>query len=179
MNERKQLSISNQHIRVPRWCAFNFAPVQFQCMLGMPSNSDIKVEFQKPYMQKKYWSSEKKLFTSWIRTHHLLNASQLLYPFGCGFDGMLLEFSPLLRLQPAAERNLITAFTRSDKLEVGGWWVYVVRQLIYRCRQSQASYRSDGRTDRQTDGRTDFQLYIYRLALIPALHAGLSQQISL
>jgi len=36
------------------------------------------------------------------------------------FDGMLLEFSPLLRLQPAAERNLITAFTCGDKLEVGG-----------------------------------------------------------
>ena len=36
------------------------------------------------------------------------------------FDGMLLEFSPLLRLQPAAERNLTTAFTHSDKLEVGG-----------------------------------------------------------
>jgi len=35
------------------------------------------------------------------------------------FDGMLLEFSLLLRLQPAAEYNLITAITRSDKLEVG------------------------------------------------------------
>ena len=35
-------------------------------------------------------------------------------------DGMLLKFSPLLHLQPAAERNLITAFTRGDKLEVGG-----------------------------------------------------------
>ena len=66
---------------------------------------------------------EKNLFTSWIRTHDLLNASQLLYPLShmaVVFDGMLLEFSPLLRLQPAAERNLITAFTRSDKLEAGG-----------------------------------------------------------
>ena len=43
------------------------------------------------------------------------------------FDGMLLEFSPLLRLQPAAERNLITTFTRSDKIEVGRC---DVRQLI-------------------------------------------------
>jgi len=33
---------------------------------------------------------------------------------------MLLEFSPLLRLQPAAERQLITALTCGDKLEVGG-----------------------------------------------------------
>jgi len=40
--------------------------------------------------------------------------------YGCGFRwNMLLEFSPLLR-QPAAECNLITAFTRNDKLEAGG-----------------------------------------------------------
>jgi len=38
-------------------------------------------------------------------------------PYGCGF---LLEFSPLLRLQAVVERKLITALTRSDKLEVGG-----------------------------------------------------------
>jgi len=43
------------------------------------------------------------------------------------FDGMLLEFSPLLRLQPTAEHNLITALTRSDKLEVGRWWAHDVR----------------------------------------------------
>ena len=65
------------------------------------------------------------------------------------FDGMLLEFSPLLRLQPAAERNLITAFTHSDK---GGWWVYEVRQFISHWRLTQVSYRRDRRTDRQTDG---------------------------
>ena len=66
---------------------------------------------------------KKKVFTSWIRTCDLLNANQLLYPLSymaVVFDGMLLEFSPLLRLQPAAERNLITTFTHSDKLEVGG-----------------------------------------------------------
>ena len=34
------------------------------------------------------------------------------------FDGMLLEFSLLLRLQPAAEHNLITALTRGDKFKV-------------------------------------------------------------
>ena len=65
---------------------------------------------------------KKNLLTSGIPTRDLLNASQLLYPLrhmAVVFDGMLLEFSPLLRLQPAAERNLITAFTRSDKLEVG------------------------------------------------------------
>jgi len=35
------------------------------------------------------------------------------------FDGMLLEFSPLLRLQAAVEHKLITALTRGDKLEGG------------------------------------------------------------
>jgi len=35
------------------------------------------------------------------------------------FNGMLLDFSLLLRLQPAAERKLITALTHSDELEVG------------------------------------------------------------
>jgi len=43
----------------------------------------------------------------------------LLYPLSSlamVFDGMLLEFSPLLRLQPAAERKLITALPRGDKL---------------------------------------------------------------
>ena len=44
--------------------------------------------------------------------------------YGCGFQWMLLEFSPLICLQPAAEFSLITALTCSDKLEVGGWWVY-------------------------------------------------------
>jgi len=36
------------------------------------------------------------------------------------FDGMLIEFSPLFRLQLTAVRNLITAFTHDDKLEVRG-----------------------------------------------------------
>ena len=66
---------------------------------------------------------EKKLFTSGIQTRDLLNASQLLYPLShmaVVFDGMLLEFSPLLRLQLTVERNLIIAFTCGDKLEIGG-----------------------------------------------------------
>ena len=74
-------------------------------------------------MQKVLIFEKKNLFTSGIRTRDLLNASQLLYPLShtaVVFDGMLLEFSPLLRLQPTAECNLITTFTRGDKLEVGG-----------------------------------------------------------
>ena len=35
------------------------------------------------------------------------------------FDGMLLEFSPLLCLQPTAERNLIAALTGDDKTDDG------------------------------------------------------------
>ena len=70
-------------------------------------------------MQKVLIFEKKNLFTRWIQTHDLLNASQLLYPLShtaVVFYGMLLEFSPLLRLQPAAECNLITAFTRNDTL---------------------------------------------------------------
>jgi len=62
----------------------------------------------------------KKVFTSWIRT---LNANQLLYPLSymaVVFNGMLLEFSPLLHLQPSVECKLITALPRGDKLKVGG-----------------------------------------------------------
>ena len=80
-------------------------------------NSAIKVEFQK----NKYAKSI--LFTTWIKTHDLQNASHLLYPLSymdVVFSEMLLEFSPLLRLQFAAERKLITALTCSDKFEVGG-----------------------------------------------------------
>ena len=65
----------------------------------------------------------KKMFTSWIQTRNLLNASQLLYPLSnmaVVFDGMLLDLSLPLRFQPAAECKLITALTRGDKLEVGG-----------------------------------------------------------
>ena len=89
----------------------------------MPSNSAIKAEFKKTCTQNVLIFGKKNLFTSGIRTRDFLNASQLLYPLShmaVVFDGMLLEFSPLLRLQPAAERNLITAFTRRVKLKVGG-----------------------------------------------------------
>ena len=55
------------------------------------------------------------------------------------FDGMLLKFSPLVRLQPTAERKLITALPHGDKLDVGGWWVYNIRQLISQSQQSQVS----------------------------------------
>ena len=65
----------------------------------------------------------KKMFTNWIQTRNLLNASQLLYPLSymaAVFDGMLLEFLPLHRLQPTTERKLATALTEhDDKLEGG------------------------------------------------------------
>ena len=82
-----------------------------------------------------------KVFTRWIQTRDLVNASQLLYPLSymaIVFDGMLLKFSALC-LQPAAERKLITALPHGDKLDVGGWWVYNIRQLISQSQQSQAS----------------------------------------
>ena len=62
----------------------------------------------------------------------------------------LLEFSPLLRLQATAEQKLITALTHGDKLEVWGWWICDLRQLMRRCRQSQANYWRDRHKDRWT-----------------------------
>ena len=63
----------------------------------------------------------KKVFHQLNSNPQPLDASQLLYPLsymGVVFDRMLLDFS--LLLQPTAERNLITALTCGDKLEVGG-----------------------------------------------------------
>jgi len=75
-------------------------------MLVMLSNSVINAEFKKNvYAKALIFEKKKNLFTSWIRTHDL-NASQFM---AVVFNGMFLEFSPLLRLQPAAEHNLITA----------------------------------------------------------------------
>jgi len=65
---------------------------------------------------------QKNLFTTWIQTHNLLNASQLHYPLSymaVVFNGMLLKFSPLLRFQVAVEHKLITTLTCGDKLEEG------------------------------------------------------------
>ena len=70
------------------------------------------------------------------------------------FDGMLLEFSPLLRFQPAAERNLITAFTRSDKLEGEDDGLMILGSDVG------GSRRINGVTDRQTDGRLFSFIYI-------------------
>ena len=61
MNEQKQLSISNQQIRVPRRRAFNFAVVPFRCVLVMPSNSVIKAEFKKKTCMQKVLICEKKI----------------------------------------------------------------------------------------------------------------------
>ena len=137
MNERKQLSISNQHIRVPRWHAFNFA--------------QSKLNFKKRVC-KKYWFSKKK------KSVHQLDSNPLppecksvvpIEPYGCGFWAWIFSTSSS---STAAEHNLITTFSRNDKLEVGGWWVYDVRQLICRCRLVNSV------TDRLS------ALYIYRLS---------------
>ena len=66
---------------------------------------------------------KKKLVTSWIRTYNLLNASSCSSHWAiCAvvFNGMLLEFSLLLCLQPAAKRKLITASIHGDKIKVRG-----------------------------------------------------------
>ena len=45
-------------------------------------------------------------------------------PYGCVYVAWVFSTS-----SPSTRCNLITAFTRNDKLEVGWWWVFDVRQL--------------------------------------------------
>jgi len=85
------------------------------------------------------------LFTTWIRTRNLLYASPSCSTDWAVFDGMLLEFSPLLYLQAAVERRLITTFTLSDKLEGGRWWVGAMMSTV------PGELLINSVTDRQTD----------------------------
>ena len=90
--------------------------------ISLKSHFDASLECEVTVLSKLI--SKKRVCKSIdIQKNTNLNASQLHYQLShmaVVFDGMLLKFSPILRLQPAAERNLITAFTHGDKLEVGG-----------------------------------------------------------
>ena len=120
MNEPKQLSVSNQHIRVPRLRALKFRfDVCLECEVTVVSKLISKKRVCKSIDSL---FKKKNLFNTWIRTCDLLNASQLHYRLShmaAVFDGMLLEFSPLLHLQATVERKLITTFARGGKLEGG------------------------------------------------------------
>ena len=135
----------------------------------MPRNSAIKAEFQKNVHAKSIIFGKKPPIYQLDSNPQPLNASQLHYPLGylsCGFrKKKLLEFSPLLHLQAAAERRLITALTCSDKLQVGGWWVCGVHKLIQYVDVSKLLAW-------QTNRRTRFQLYIY-ISIVPVLCAGI------
>ena len=104
-------------------------------------------ELKKKHMYAKSIDFQKKICSpagfkpaiSWMQVSHTTH-----WAIGAVvFNGMLLEFSPLLHLQPAAECNLITTLPHSDKLEVGRWWVCGVWQLICQFWQSQTSYWCD------------------------------------
>ena len=85
---------------------FNFAQVPFLCMFRMPSNSGIKAEFQKKCMQNVILSKKKSVhqLDSYPQPPECKSVSLPIELFVLWFfDGMLLEFSPLLCLQPAAE----------------------------------------------------------------------------
>jgi len=140
MNKPKQLSISNQHIWVPGWHLFNFAQVLVWCMLGMPSNSAIKAGLYKNVYAKSIDFRKKSVHQLDSSLRPQVNCSTHWATYmAVVFDGILLEFFPLHRLQPTAECKLATALTCGDKLEGGRWWVYGVRQLLWQCWQSLAS----------------------------------------
>ena len=154
-NKQKQILISNQHIWVPRWRAFNFASVPFRCMLGMPSNSGIKTELEKKNKQKKtckqkVWFLREKKNNLSTTYHDLLNASQLLYPLGylcCGFCGMLFRvfstwnfiFNPLQ--SKVDYRSYLRKRYTDGKCWMLGTWCDDVGSL-------KASYRCDKKMDR-------------------------------
>ena len=88
-----------------------------------------KLNFKKN-VNAKHMIFKKKSVTSWIWTRDLLNASQLHYPSSylcCGFQWNVAR---VFFLQLAAEYELITALTRGDKLEVGGWFAYDVGSML-------------------------------------------------
>jgi len=78
MNKQKQLSISNQHIRVPRWCAFNFAQVPSRSVLILPSNNDAKLTFKKTCLQN-IWNFWKNMF-DYLDSNPLVSVSYLKKP---------------------------------------------------------------------------------------------------
>ena len=66
-----------------------------------------------------------------LRPPECKSVALTIEPYGCGFRWNAVRvFSISSSLRSAAERNLITTLTCGDKLEVGGQWVYDVRQLI-------------------------------------------------
>ena len=108
---------------------------------------------------RKVFNFRKKVAHCWDSNHQpnlwlgIVSSAPYRLSYICSvvLSGMLLEFPPLLRLQPAAEWNLITASTRGNKLEVHRWWALGVWHLMCWCRQLEASYKRDRQTDRQTD----------------------------
>ena len=112
---------------------FNFTQVPFRCVLGIPSNIP-KLDFKKCVCKKDWFS--KKNFTYWIRTHDLLNVSQLLYPLsyvhGCSFLWLMIflhffVFNRLLNTSWSPHQLVVTNVKYVDNgfMVLGSWYVDV------------------------------------------------------
>ena len=148
MNERKQLSFSNHHSRVPRLCLISLKSrfdVRLECQVIVLS----KLNFKKMCMQKVLIFEKTKICSPAGFEPECKSVALPIEPYGCGFGWNVA------RVFSTSSSMLITAFTHGDKLEVGRWWVYDINQLICRCGQSHVSY--------QRDERTDGRFYIYRI----------------
>ena len=163
-DEQKQISISNQHIRVARWRVFNFAQVPFQCMLGIRSNSVLN---SKKTCLQNVLIFKKNLFTIWNRTRNLLNASQsVALPielYGCSFQWNVARVF--------STSSSSSSFRMQADHRIDSQWqtwrrrmmVFDVRQLMCWCWQSQVSYSvTDSWIDRQMDRQTDRISVLYR-----------------
>ena len=132
---------------------FRSGPVLI-CQITVLSKLDFKNVYEKSI---DLWK-KKELITSWIWTHDLLNASQLLYQLGyrccCGFKGMLLSvFFNLLQSANWTPRELEVInlkFADNKFMALDGWSVDVGS-----CR------RVIGVTDKLRDKHKNFPSYIY------------------
>jgi len=145
-------------------------------------HSQICIWFCSSPVSMHAWNAKQQCYHSWAlktcmqkvlifgkKSVHQLNSSPWLPEckshwaiYAVVFDGVLLEYFTLLRLQPAVECKLITTLTCGDILETGGWCIYGVSQLIW---WLQAKYRCDKQMDGQTDRWMASQLFLYKVQL--------------
>ena len=153
MNEQKQLSISNQHIRVPRWRVFKSRfDVCLECEVTVLSMLNSK-----KCVCKKYWYSKKKSLDS------------IPGPPECKSVALPIELSVLWFRWNVAQvfstsSSSSSCRTQADchidlrwqtwRRKMMGFW----RQEVNMVMLTVASKLSVWQTDR----RTGFQLYIYR-----------------
>ena len=152
MNEPKQLSISNQHIWVPRLCVFNFA--QFDVCL----ECEVTV-LSKLISKKRVCKSidiQKKKAVHHMDSNPRPECKSVALPIGCGF------WWNVARVFSTASSSTCCR-TQSDHHIHSRGQTWSRRMMGLWCSAVDKSLKTDpGELSAwQTDRRTAFQLYIY------------------